>query len=190
MWYDNSIINITPTYMKKRLLMICLAPAFSVMAQTPPAPQFQGQPGPAAGYPAPTGAPQFQGQPATGAPQFPGQHAAPTGAPHHPADAPHIPGQHGGPGAYAPAPEGASPDHDEIVGTIIGIDEQNQLVRIMTKTGPVALKVTEDSELLIPGDQPEALLEIDPEDFKRESKGKMLRIASRNGKIDHIEPAN
>ena len=184
--------------MKKRLLMICLAPAFSVMAQTPPTPQFQGQPGPAAGYPAPTGAPQFQGQHAAptgaphhpaGAPHIPGQHAAPNTAPPQPAGATHTPGQHGGPGAYAPAPEGASPDHDEIVGTIIGIDEQNQLVRIMTKTGPVALKVTEDSELLIPGDQPEALLEIDPEDFKRESKGKMVRIASRNGKIDHIEPA-
>ena len=75
------------------------------------------------------------------------------------------------------------------VGSIIGIDTENQVVRIMTKTGPVTLKVTEDSELLLPGDQPEQLLSLDPEEFKRESKGRMVRIASRDGKIDHIEPA-
>ena len=72
---------------------------------------------------------------------------------------------------------------------MIGIDVEKQLVRIMTKQGPVSLKVTDDSELLIPGERPEALMDIDPEDFKRESKGRMVRIASRDGKIDHIEPA-
>ena len=158
------------------------------------APQFQPQPGqpvPAARYPAPTGAPQFQPQPGqpgpahypqTAAPQFPGQHGGP--AQHPQTAAPQFPGQHGGPGAHVQGDQ----DHDETVGTIIGIDTANQLVRIMTKTGPVLLKVTEDSELLLPGNSPEAILEIEPKDFERESKGKMVRIASRNGKIDHIEP--
>ena len=59
----------------------------------------------------------------------------------------------------------------------------------MTKNGPVSLKVTKDSQLLIPGDRPEALMAIDPKDFENEAKGKMVRIATRDGKIDHIEPA-
>lgn len=84
---------------------------------------------------------------------------------HHSAGSPQIPGQHDGPSPYAPVREGTSPDHDEIIRTIISIEEQNQLVRIMTKTGPIALKVMQDSELLILVDQPEALLEIDLEDF-------------------------
>ena len=257
--------------MYKKLIAFALTPTLFVFAQNgpppipgqsaPTAPQFQGQPGPAAGYPAPTAAPQFQGQPRpaagypaptaaprfqgqpgpaahpVGAPQFhsqPGPAAHPAGAPQfhgqpgpaahpagahqfhgqpgpaaHPAGAPQFHGQpgpaahptgapqfhgqpgpahpntHNGPGAHNPG----EPDHDEIVGSVIGIDVEKQLVRIMTKQGPVSLKVTDDSELLIPGERPEALMDIDPEDFKRESKGRMVRIASRDGKIDHIEPA-
>ncbi|MBT5717274.1 MAG: hypothetical protein HOI70_10200, partial [Opitutae bacterium] len=147
------------------------------------APHFQGQPGPAAGYPAPpTGAPHHP----AGAPHFQGQPGPAAGHPAPPTGAPHFPGQPA-PGEHIP---GQTPDHDEIVGTIEAIDTANQIVIIRTKNGPVELKVTEDSELLLPGESPEQLLEIDPEDFKRESKGKMVRIASRNGKIDHIKPAN
>jgi polyphosphate kinase len=75
------------------------------------------------------------------------------------------------------------------VGSIIGIDREKQIIRIMTKKGLVSLKVTEDSELLIPGERPESLLDTDPNEFEKESKGRMVRIASRNGEIDHIEPA-
>ena len=153
--------------MKKSLLIISLTPVMSVFAQT-------GTPAFVEGVPAQ--------QPQTAAPQFPGQHGGP--AQHPQTAAPQFPGQHGGPGAHVQGDQ----DHDETVGTIIGIDTANQLVRIMTKTGPVLLKVTEDSELLLPGNSPEAILEIEPKDFERESKGKMVRIASRNGKIDHIEP--
>ena len=155
--------------MKKSLLIISLTPVMSVFAQT-------GTPAFVEGVPAQqpqTAAPQFQGQP--GPAQYP-QTAAPQSQ-----------GQHhqSNPGAHL----NDEPDHDEIVGSVIGIDEDKQMIRIMTKKGPVSLKLTEDSELLIPGERPESLLDMDPNEFKKESKGRMVRIASRDGKIDHIEPA-
>jgi hypothetical protein len=69
---------------------------------------------------------------------------------------------------------GRNPDHDEIVGAIEAIDTENQTVIIRTKNGGIELNVIEDSGLLVHGESPEQLLEIDLEDFKCESKGKMV----------------
>ena len=59
----------------------------------------------------------------------------------------------------------------------------------MTKEGPVAFEVTPDSELLLPNEEPEALVDIEPEEFEQEAKGKMVRIMVRDNQIDHIMPA-
>jgi hypothetical protein len=95
---------------------------------------------------------------------------------------------HDGPG---PVPHGEhGPEHgEEIVGTVIGIDEENGLLRIMTKEGPIALEVTPDSELLLPNEAPESLVDIEPQEFEQEAQGKMVRIMVRDNQIDHIEPA-
>ena len=109
-------------------------------------------------------------------------HIEPAGGPvHHPG-----PGHHPG-----PVPHGEhGPEHGhEIVGTVIGVDEENGLLRIMTKEGPVAFEVTPDSELLLPNEEPEALVDIEPEEFEQEAKGKMVRIMVRDNQIDHIMPA-
>ena len=119
--------------------------------------------------------------------------AGPNGEIHHvePAGDPedfHPGPHHDGPG---PVPHGEhGPEHgEEIVGTVIGIDEENGLLRIMTKEGPVALEVTPDSELLLPNEAPESLVDIEPQEFEQEAKGKMVRIMVRDNQIDHIEPA-
>ena len=111
-------------------------------------------------------------------------HIEPAGGPEDFHPGPH----HDGPG---PVPHGEhGPEHgEEIVGTVIGIDEENGLLRIMTKEGPVAFEVTPDSELLLPNEEPEALVDIEPQEFEQEAKGKMVRIMVRDNKIDHIEPA-
>ena len=62
------------------------------------------------------------------------------------------------------------------------------MIRIQTKRGPVSLKVTEKTELLFPGLHEGPAFDIDPGKFEGEVKGKMVRIASRDGKADHIEP--
>ena len=82
------------------------------------------------------------------------------------------------------------PDHDEIVGTIVGVNEQTQTIELMTPQGRKTLKVSEHSDLLIPGEFEGPVFDMDIEKFKRESRGKEVRIASRNGVIDHIEPAD
>ena len=71
---------------------------------------------------------------------------------------------------------------------MIGIDEEKELIRIQTKKGPVSLKVTEDTELLFPGLHEGPAFDIDPAKFEGSVKGKMVRISSREGKVDHIEP--
>ena len=81
-------------------------------------------------------------------------------------------------------------DHDEIVGTIVGINEETQTIELMTPDGPKSLKINEHSDLLVPGEFEGAVFDMDIEKFKRESRGKEVRIASRNGVIDHIEPAD
>ena len=99
---------------------------------------------------------------------------------------------HPGPGHHpGPIPHGEhGPEHGhEIVGTVIGVDEENGLLRIMTKEGPVAFEVTPDSELLLPNEEPEALVDIEPQEFEQEAKGKMVRIIVRDNQIDHIMPA-
>jgi len=119
--------------------------------------------------------------------------AGPNGEIHHvePAGDPedfHPGPHHDGPG---PVPHGEhGPEHgEEIVGTVIGVDEENGLLRIMTKEGPVAFEVTPDSELLLPNEEPEALVDIEPQEFEQEAKGKMVRIMVRDNQIDHIMPA-
>ena len=101
------------------------------------------------------------------------------------------PDSHPGPGHPGPVPHGNhGPEHgEEIVGTVIGVDEENGLLRIMTKEGPVALEVTPESELLLPNEEPEALVDIEPQEFEQEAKGKMVRIMVRDNRIDHIMPA-
>ena len=74
------------------------------------------------------------------------------------------------------------------VGFVIGIDKDNELVRIQTKTGPVSLKVTEHSNLLFPGLHEGPAFDLDPDKFEGQVKGKMVRISSREGKVDHIAP--
>jgi len=141
-----------------------------------------GQPGPA---PFPHAGPQHHPQPGQpGAAPFP--HAGPQ---HHP-----QPGQPG-PGAFHPGqhPEGpngphAGANHEDHVGFVIGIDQEKELIRIQTKQGPVSLKVTEETELLFPGLHEGPAFDIDPEKFEGKVKGKMVRIASREGKADHIKP--
>ena len=59
-----------------------------------------------------------------------------------------------------------SPDHEEVVGEIIAVDVENEVVRVMTKEGPVVLKVTPDSELLLPNEAPEPLMDVNPEEAK------------------------
>ena len=81
-------------------------------------------------------------------------------------------------------------DHDEIVGTIVGVNEETQTIELMTPEGPKSLKINEHSDLLVPGEFEGAVFDMDIEKFKRESRGKEVRIASRNGVIDHIEPAD
>ena len=81
-------------------------------------------------------------------------------------------------------------DHDEIVGTIVGVNEDTQTIELMTPNGPKSLKINEHSDLLVPGEFEGAVFDMDIEKFKRESRGKEVRIASRNGVIDHIEPAD
>ena len=81
-------------------------------------------------------------------------------------------------------------DHDEIVGTIVGVNEETQTIELMTPDGPKSLKINEHSDLLVPGEFEGPVFDMDIEKFKRESRGKEVRIASRNGVIDHIEPAD
>jgi hypothetical protein len=81
-------------------------------------------------------------------------------------------------------------DHDEIVGTIVGVNEETQTIELMTPDGPKSLKINEHSDLLVPGEFEGPVFDMDIEEFKRESRGKEVRIASRNGVIDHIEPAD
>ncbi|MDG1132245.1 MAG: hypothetical protein P8N21_06095, partial [Opitutales bacterium] len=85
---------------------------------------------------------------------------------------------------------GQPQDHDEIVGTIVGVNEETQTIELMTPDGPKSLKINEHSDLLVPGEFEGAVFDMDIEKFKRESRGKEVRIASRNGVIDHIEPAD
>ena len=79
-------------------------------------------------------------------------------------------------------------DHDDHVGFVIGIDQEKELIRIQTKQGPVSLKVTEETELLFPGLHEGPAFDIDPAKFEGKVKGKMVRISSRKGNVDHIEP--
>ena len=180
-------------------------------APLPPTGFVPGQPGPA---PLPAAAP-VPGQPgpaplpaAAPVPGQPGPAPVPHAGPHHPqpgqpgpAPFPHAGPQHPqpgqpGPGAFHPGqhqPGGPDAHHedeegDEHVGFVIGIDKENELVRIQTKTGPVTLKVTEHSDLLFPGLHEGPAFELDSDKFEGQVKGKMVRIASREGQVDHIEP--
>ena len=61
-------------------------------------------------------------------------------------------------------------------------------MRIQTKTGPVSLKVTEHSNLLFPGLHEGPAFDLDPDKFEKQVKGKMVKIASQEGKVVHIAP--
>ena len=136
---------------------------------------------------APAGQPGFQqpAQPHSAAPAGqPGFHQP--GQPHTAAPAgQHVPHQSPVPDPHGPDHEA---DHDEHIGFVIGIDPENEIVRIQTKNGPIMLKVTEDSELLFPGLHQGPAFDIEPAKFEGNVKGKMVRISSRGGKVDHIEP--
>lgn len=71
-------------------------------------------------------------------------------------------------------------NHNEIAGTIIGVNEEAQTIQLMTPFGPKTVKVNEKTDLLIRGEFEGALLDMDIEEFKREVPGKQVRIASRN----------
>jgi len=161
----------------------------------PAAPHHQGQPGPHGGPVPPhhSGQPGPHGDPAAPHhPNQPGPHGDPV-PPHHSGQpgphgdpaAPHHPGQPG-PGAHNQGEE----DGDAIVGKIIGIDQENNMIEILTEQGPVKLKVNEHSDLLVPGEYEGPLFDSDIEEFKREASQHEVRIEFRNGVIDHIEPAD
>ena len=146
----------------------------------PAAPHHQGQPGPHGG-PVP---PHHSGQPGPHGDPVPPHHPNQPG-PHGDPAAPHHPGQPG-PGAHNQGEE----DGDAIVGKIIGIDQENNMIEILTEQGPVKLKVNEHSDLLVPGEYEGPLFDSDIEEFKREASQHEVRIEFRNGVIDHIEPAD
>ena len=157
-----------------------------------PPPHHPGGPGPDGQYGGPP--PHHPGDPASfggpqggppphhpGGPGPDGQYGGPP--PHHPGG----PASFGGPPPHHPGGPGQGVSHNEVFGTIVGINEGAQTIELMTPNGPQFLKVSEQSHLSVPGEFEGPLFDMDIEEFKRESQGQEVRIHLRNGVIEHIQ---